>query len=86
MNRARRKTFCDLGRQDNLSPVIEHPDQIFILDPSFIRVPGIDPYDPIVVPVNERPVVLDIVCPTVFGVTCLRFTTRLSLAVLTRWK
>ena len=69
MNRARRKTFGNLSRQDDLSPVVKHPDQIFILDPSFIRVSGIDPYDPIVVPVNERPVVLDIVCPTVLGVT-----------------
>ena len=62
MNRAGRETLSHLRRADDRSPIVEDPDQVVFLDPSFFGILRVNPNDPVVVTVLfQDPVILDLV-------------------------
>jgi hypothetical protein len=68
MDRARRNALGDLRHKDNRAPVVEGANEISLRDASGSRIFGTYANDPVVVSVNENPVVFDVVGPRIFAV------------------
>ena len=69
MNGTRRDALGDLCCADDHTPVVKDPDQVVVLDASCLSILGVDPEDPVVVAVDQDPVILDLVQPAPLGIT-----------------
>ena len=61
MDYARYQTFGNNGCTDDCSAVIEQLDQIMLLNPPRLCLDPAKPCDPVVMPIYQHPVILDVV-------------------------
>lgn len=69
MNRSGRKAFGNLGGTNDGSPVIENLDQVILLDSPFFSIFRIYPDNPVVITINQDPVVFNIVDKAVLPIS-----------------
>ena len=68
MNRSGRKAFGNLGGTNDGSTVIEHLDQIILLDSPFFGIFRIYPDNPVVITIDQNPVVFNIVYNAILSI------------------
>ena len=61
MDRSPTNPLGDLCRTDHRTPIVKYLHKVILLNAPVLCVPGIDPDYPVIVTVNEDPVVFDIV-------------------------
>jgi hypothetical protein len=69
VNRSRRKAFGNLGGTNDGSPVIEHLDQVILFDSSFFGIFRIYPDNPVVIAINQNPVVFNVIYKAILAIS-----------------
>ncbi len=71
MSRSRTNSFGHLGYTYNGPPVVEHLDQVVLFDSTRLSILRVNPHYPVVITINQHPMVLDIVDPAILAIGTL---------------